>query len=113
MIALETRNLNKSFGSQVIADDISLKLPQGARHALIGPNGPGKTTLINITTGTLKPDSGQVLLGDQDITNVAPYLRIKQGLVRTFQINTLFPKLTPLESLAMAICERTAFLAIV
>lgn len=106
MIALETRNLKKSFGSLVVADDISLKLPQGARHALIGPNGAGKTTLINLVTGALKPDSGQVLLGDQNITEVETHMRVKQGLVRTFQINTLFPKLTPLESVTMAICER-------
>lgn len=106
MIALETRNLKKSFGNLVVADDISLKLPAGGRHALIGPNGAGKTTLINLVTGALKPDSGQVLLEDRDVTNEETYTRVKRGLVRTFQINTLFPKLTPLESVTMAICER-------
>lgn len=104
--ALETRGLNKSFGKLVVADDISLTLPKGARHALIGPNGAGKTTLINLMTGTLQPDSGQVLLGGKDITALESNMRVKQGLTRTFQINSLFPKLTPLESMVMTICER-------
>ncbi|PCI04254.1 MAG: branched-chain amino acid ABC transporter ATP-binding protein [Hyphomicrobiales bacterium] len=106
MNALETRNLNKAFGSLVVADDISIQLPKGARHALIGPNGAGKTTLINLMTGALTPDSGSVLLGDQDITGLESNERVKRGLGRTFQINTLFPELTPLESTTMAICER-------
>jgi len=105
-LALETRGLNRSFGNLVVADDISLRLPEGGRHALIGPNGAGKTTLINLVTGRLQPDTGQVLLHGSDVTGAEPYRRVKAGLVRTFQINTLFAKLTPLESVAMAICER-------
>ena len=106
MNALETKNLNKAFGSLAVADDISLQLPQGARHALIGPNGAGKTTLINLMTGALTPDSGSVHLGDLDITGLESNERVKRGLGSTFQINTLFPELTPLESTTMAICER-------
>lgn len=106
MSALQTRNLKKKFGNLVVADDISLNLPKGARHALIGPNGAGKTTLINLVTGRLQPDSGQVLFDGRDITHSPAFRRVKAGLVRTFQINTLFPKLTPLESVTMAICER-------
>ena len=89
--ALITHGLNKSFGSLVVANDIELVLPQGERYALIGPNGAGKTTLINLMTGMLKPDSGQILLGDDDITRVDPDQRVKRGLARTFQINSLFP----------------------
>ena len=69
-------------------------MPQGARHALIGPNGAGKTTLINLITGTLRPDSGQICLGEEDITALEPHRRVKRGLTRTFQINTLFPDLS-------------------
>jgi ABC-type branched-subunit amino acid transport system ATPase component len=106
MNALETRSLNKAFGRLVVADNVSLTLPKGARHALIGPNGAGKTTLINLVTGTLQADSGQVMLGGADVTDAETHQRVKRGLGRTFQINTLFPKLTPLESATMAICER-------
>ena len=108
MNSLETRNLNKAFGKLVVADNVSLALPQGARHALIGPNGAGKTTLINLITGALRPDTGSVQLNGEDITSLLPDARVKRGLGRTFQINTLFPQLTPLESATMAICERDA-----
>jgi branched-chain amino acid transport system ATP-binding protein len=104
--ALSTRGLDKSFGSLVVANDIAINLPQGERYALIGPNGAGKTTLINLMTGMLKPDSGQIFLGDDDITALAPQERVKRGLVRTFQINTLFPHLNALEAVTLAVCER-------
>jgi branched-chain amino acid transport system ATP-binding protein len=104
--ALATRGLNKSFGSLVVAADIALTLPAGVRYALIGPNGAGKTTLINLITGMLRPDSGQITLGGGDITTLAPEHRVRRGLVRTFQINSLFPHLTALESVTLAVCER-------
>ena len=89
--ALSTQGLDKRFGSLVVASDINLTIPQGVRYALIGPNGAGKTTLINLITGMLRPDAGKILLGDADITAVRPDARVKRGLVRTFQINALFP----------------------
>jgi branched-chain amino acid transport system ATP-binding protein len=104
--ALRTTGLHKSFGSLVVAQDVAIALPQGARYALIGPNGAGKTTLINLITGALQPERGRVLLGEEDITALAPDRRVKRGLARTFQINTLFPDLEPLEAIALAICER-------
>jgi len=104
--AMATRGLQKNFGSLVVANDINIELPRGARHALIGPNGAGKTTLLNMLTGMLRPDNGQILLGGADVTGLKPAARVKRGLVRTFQINTLFPKLCPLEAVALAICER-------
>jgi branched-chain amino acid transport system ATP-binding protein len=104
--ALSTHALNKSFGSLVVARDISISLPQGARYALIGPNGAGKTTLINLITGMLRPDSGRIHLGAEDITTLKPHQRVKRGLVRTFQINTLFPQLTALEAVVLAVSER-------
>jgi branched-chain amino acid transport system ATP-binding protein len=104
--ALSTEGLAKNFGSLVVARDITLGVPQGARYALIGPNGAGKTTLINLITGMLRPDAGRIRLGDHDITALRPHQRVKRGLVRTFQINTLFPNLNGLEAVTLAVCER-------
>jgi branched-chain amino acid transport system ATP-binding protein len=107
--ALSTRGLDKSFGSLVVASDIALDLPPGERYALIGPNGAGKTTLINLITGMLRPDKGQIFLGESEITTLAPDERVKSGLVRTFQINTLFPHLSALEAVTLAVCERRGY----
>ncbi len=104
--ALITRGLNKSFGSLVVAADIELTLPPGVRYALIGPNGAGKTTLINLITGMLEPDAGRIILGEEDITALPPEQRVRRGLVRTYQINSLFAHLTALESVTLAVCER-------
>ena len=104
--ALATRGLNKSFGSLVVAADIELTLPPGVRYALIGPNGAGKTTLINLITGMLEPDAGRIMLGEEDITALPPEQRVRRGLVRTYQINSLFAHLTALESVTLAVCER-------
>ena len=104
--ALSTRGLSRSFGSLVVARDINLNLPVGARYALIGPNGAGKTTLINLMTGMLPPNEGQIILGGEDITQLPPQDRVKRGLARTFQINSLFANLNPLEAVTLAVCER-------
>jgi len=105
-IALSTRGLSKSFGSLVVARDIELELPVGARYALIGPNGAGKTTLINLMTGMLAPNAGRIFLGEEDITALEPQDRVRRGLARTFQINTLFAGLNALEAVTLAVCER-------
>jgi ABC-type branched-subunit amino acid transport system ATPase component len=104
--ALETRGLNRSFGALRVAQDISFRLPRGARHALIGPNGAGKTTLINLLTGVLAPSSGTILLDGADITRAPAAQRVRSGLARTFQVNALFPHLSPLEATALAISRR-------
>ena len=91
-----------------MAQDIALELPPGQRYALIGPNGAGKTTLMNLLTGMLAPDSGQVFLGGEEITALRPDKRVKKGLARTFQINTLFPQLSALEAVTLAVLERDA-----
>ena len=103
---LSTRGLDKSFGSLVVAQNINLSLPRGVRYALIGPNGAGKTTLINLITGMVRPNGGRILLGDEDITWLEPDARVKRGLVRTYQINSLFPGLNALEAVTLAVCER-------
>ena len=104
--ALEARGLKRRFGALVATDDVSFAVQPGARQALIGPNGAGKTTLINLLTGVLTPTAGQVWLQGRDVTHLPPSARVKIGLSRTFQINQLFPDLTPAESLALAISER-------
>jgi branched-chain amino acid transport system ATP-binding protein len=104
--ALRTEGLSKSWGAFRANSEVSLTLEHGARHALIGPNGAGKTTLINLLTGILVPDAGEVYLGDERITGLAPHARVKRGMTRTFQINTLFPALSVLESVVLVICER-------
>jgi ABC-type branched-subunit amino acid transport system ATPase component len=105
-IALETKGLVKRFGGLQATDNVSFRLEQGARHALIGPNGAGKTTFINLLTGVLKPTSGQIFLEGQEITGLRSELRVQRGLARTFQINQLFPAMTPLETIGLAVSER-------
>jgi len=105
-VALRTVGLGMTFGAFVANSDISLSFPTGARHALIGPNGAGKTTFINLLTGGLVPTSGEVFLGDENVTALPQHARVRRGMTRTFQINTLFPGLTVLESVALACCER-------
>jgi ABC-type branched-subunit amino acid transport system ATPase component len=103
---LEARGLMRRFGALTVTDDVSFAIEPGARQALIGPNGAGKTTLINLLTGMIKPTAGQVWLAGHDITHLKPSARVRMGLTRTFQINQLFPDLTPAESLGLAISER-------
>ena len=104
--ALETRSLCKSFGALTVADQINFRLDPGARHALIGPNGAGKTTFVNMLTGRLPPTSGQILIGGEDITALGQAARVKRGLGRTFQINTLFPNVSVVDNVAFAVAER-------
>jgi branched-chain amino acid transport system ATP-binding protein len=104
--ALMASGLDKRFGSLVVASDIRFSLPPGERCALIGPNGAGKTTLINLLTGMMRPDAGEIRLGDEPITGLAPQQRVSRGLVRTFQINSLFPQLSVIEAVTLAVCER-------
>jgi branched-chain amino acid transport system ATP-binding protein len=103
---LETKRLCKSFGALAVATNIDFRLEQGARHALIGPNGAGKTSFVNLVTGMVAPSAGNVLLGGEDITRLPQAARVTRGLVRTFQINALFRRLTVLENVTLAISER-------
>ena len=104
--ALEIRNLSKRFGGLQVTNDVSLSLEEGARHALIGPNGAGKSTLVGLISGTIRPDGGAVFLFGAEATRAAPARRTKLGLVRTFQISSLFAKLTVLENLYLAVSEQ-------
>ena len=104
---LRTIGLSRHWGGFKANDGIDLSLPAGARHALIGPNGAGKTTFINLLTGVYAPTAGEIFLGEENLTRMPQHQRVKRGVARTFQINTLFPGLTVLESVVLAICERT------
>jgi branched-chain amino acid transport system ATP-binding protein len=104
--ALETRALCKSFGALVVANMIDFRLEHGARHALIGPNGAGKTSFVALVTGALRPNAGQILLDGAEITAMPQAARVKRGLVRTFQITALFRRLSILENVTLAVCER-------
>jgi ABC-type branched-subunit amino acid transport system ATPase component len=104
---LETKGLQKRFGGLAVTNNLSLKIASGARHALIGPNGAGKTTVINLLTGVLRPDAGQILLEGEDITALPVHQRVGKGLSRTFQINQLYPDLTPIETIGLAVSERS------
>ncbi|MGJ7580135.1 ABC transporter ATP-binding protein [Variovorax sp. RHLX14] len=103
---LQTYGLGLRFGSFQAVDGVDLSLEPGARQALIGPNGAGKSTLIDVLTGVRQPTSGRIELDGLDIAKRTTDQRARLGLVRTFQINTLFPSLTPLRSVVLAIAER-------
>ena len=104
--ALELQGLCKQFGQLKVTQDVSLTLEKGVRHALIGPNGAGKSTLVHQITGLIPPSKGRVLLNGTDITGLSPEKRVKLGLARTFQINSLFNRLTVAENIGLAISAR-------
>jgi branched-chain amino acid transport system ATP-binding protein len=101
--ALELRGLSKSFGGLRAVRDVTLKIMPGDRKAIIGPNGAGKTTLFNLITGIFPATSGQVLLFGRDVTNLPSHRRTALGMARTFQITSLFPRLTVLDNVLLAI----------
>lgn len=103
---LQARGLSLSFGRLEALSNVDLLLGPGERHALIGPNGAGKTSLLNVLTGMLDAHRGHVLLDGQDVTRWSIDQRTRAGLVRTFQISSLFPSMTASATLALAICER-------
>ena len=94
MALLETTGLTKLFGGLSAVDRLDLRVEQGDIMGLIGPNGSGKTTALNLITGFLKPTGGSVTYGGEDVTGLEPHQLARNGLVRTFQITTLFENLT-------------------
>jgi len=97
-IALEITGLAKYFGGLKALDGVDFAVRRGTVHALIGPNGSGKTTCINVMTGLYRPTAGRIALRGQDITNLPPHLRTRRGLARTFQNIRLFRGITVLEN---------------
>jgi branched-chain amino acid transport system ATP-binding protein len=97
-MVLEIRNLSKSFGGLRVIDKLSFGVERGERLALIGPNGAGKTTVFNLISGVYPPDSGQIVLEGDDITQLPSRYRIRRGLARTFQNIRLMPHLSVIEN---------------
>ena len=100
---LELKSLCKSFDGLQAVRDVTLQIMPGDRKAIIGPNGAGKTTLFNVITGIYPATSGQVVLFGQDVTSWPSHRRTALGMARTFQVTSLFPKLTVLDNVLLAI----------
>ncbi|NDY93920.1 ABC transporter ATP-binding protein [Ideonella livida] len=103
---LETRNLTIRFGGHVAVDHVSCAFAPGTLTAIVGPNGAGKTTYFNLISGQLPASEGQVLLDDMDITALPAPLRTRRGLGRAFQLTQLFPNLSVLENVRLAVQAR-------
>ncbi|WP_436636948.1 ABC transporter ATP-binding protein [Microbaculum sp. FT89] len=104
---LRVEGLAKSFGALRATDDLSLEVAEGEIHALIGPNGAGKTTLVSQLSGELTPNAGRILFDGRDITAMPAHERPHIGLVRSFQITSIFPEFTTLENVALSAQART------
>ena len=102
-IILETRGLTKEFKGFVAVSQVNLQIKRGSIHALIGPNGAGKTTCFNLLTKFLIPTAGQILFEGEDITAEAPAHIARRGVIRSFQISAVFPHLTVLENVRVAL----------
>ena len=102
-IILETAGLTKEFRGFVAVNNVALSVQRGTIHALIGPNGAGKTTCFNLLTKFLQPTRGTIRFNDRDITKMAPAEVARLGLVRSFQISAVFPHLTALENVRIAL----------
>ena len=102
-VILETRKLTKEFQGFVAVNGVDLRIRRGAVHGLIGPNGAGKTTVFNLLTRFLPPTSGSVFYRGDDITHLRPAAVARRGLVRSFQISAVFPRLTVLENVRVAL----------
>lgn len=100
---LEARHLTKNFKGFTAVDDVSLQVERGHIHALIGPNGAGKTTCFNLLTKFLRPSEGRIVFNGRDITGVAPTQIARQGIIRSFQISAVFPRLTVLENVRIGL----------
>src|SRR6476469_7622891 len=100
---LETRALTKEFKGFVAVDHVDLRVRRGTIHALIGPNGAGKTTTFNLLTKFLPPTAGTILFNGQDITRDKPADVARRGIIRSFQISAVFPNLTVLENVRVAL----------
>lgn len=100
---LETRDLTKEFRGFVAVDKVSIKVRRGSIHALIGPNGAGKTTFFNLLTKFLPPTRGSIVYNGIDITHEKPAQTARRGVIRSFQISAVFPHLTVLENVRVAL----------
>ena len=104
--ALSARMVSKSFKGFRALHQVDLRVRKGSVHGIIGPNGAGKTTLMHVLTCTIRPSQGQVHLGDTNITGLSPAKVAKLGLVRSFQICAVFPQLSVLQNVRLALQRR-------
>ncbi|MEO7107451.1 MAG: ABC transporter ATP-binding protein [Rhodoferax sp.] len=102
-VLLQVQDLVKRFGGLTATDHANLSVRQGEVHALIGPNGAGKTTLIHQISGALQPDGGRIVFGGVDLVGMPMHQRARKGLVRSYQITSIFKKLSVLDNLALAL----------
>ena len=104
---VETVDLSKSFAGYRAVDGVSLSVASGSIHAIIGPNGAGKTTLFNLLSGFVVPSAGRVILGGRDITGRKPHRIARLGMVRSFQINSIFAHLSVLDNVKVSLEAKT------
>ena len=102
-LALSLRGVNKSFGNMHIIRGVNLDIRKGERHAIIGPNGAGKTTLFNLMSGRFRLSSGEILLNDERVDGLPPHQINRKGLSRSFQITSIFHRLSVFENLRCAL----------
>ena len=100
---LQVAGVGKRYGGLEVLAGIDLSVPDGIRHVILGPNGAGKTTLFKILSGEIAPTSGTVRFRGRDITHAPPYRRAALGIARTFQVTSLFPRLTTIENVLLAV----------
>jgi branched-chain amino acid transport system ATP-binding protein len=100
---IETRDLTLHFGGLRAVDGVDFALNSGEIHALIGPNGAGKTTFVSLLSGRRLPQAGAILLDGQDITRLPAHTRVRRGIAYTFQITSIFPRLTVFDNVALAV----------
>ena len=101
-ILLEIKHLYKRFGALEVTHDLSLEFTAGELRCIIGPNGAGKTTLFNLIAGSLKPDQGQIIFNGKEITHLKPHEISRAGIVRKFQVPTVFGELSVMDNLVLA-----------
>jgi len=106
MVILEATNIKKYYGDFCALAGVDIRINEGEFMSVIGPNGAGKTTLINCLTGFLKPDTGQVKFKGQDIAGIGPEKLSKMGIARSFQLVNIFPELSLIDTLKVAIISR-------
>ena len=106
---IETRDLTIRFGGHVAVDHVNLQVEAFTLKSIIGPNGAGKTTFFNLLTGQYKPTAGRVFFNGKDITGLGPALRTRLGIGRSFQLTNIFPALSVLENVRIAIQSRQRF----
>jgi branched-chain amino acid transport system ATP-binding protein len=102
-LAVEVADLRKAFGGIHAVDGVSMRVPVGQRRAVIGPNGAGKTTFFNCLAGAIPPTAGRIALFGEDVTGMAEHRRAARGVGRTYQITNVFPALTVLENVLLAL----------